>query len=139
MVGRLAPGNSVKRLVVGLAVASLVGLGVAACRALEPPTTPEGACIRRCEYALKKCSKVECERGCGLALDKLVEGEGERVFACLADAAKTRCDDRVWAFCAVRTGVMVDGGPPAPPPPREWDDEPEPTKKPEKKSDEDLL
>jgi ABC-type Fe3+-hydroxamate transport system substrate-binding protein len=107
MVGRLAPGNSVKRLVVGLAVASLVGLGVAACRALEPPTTPEGACIRRCEYALKKCSKVECERGCGLALDKLVEGEGERVFACLADAAKTRCDDRVWAVCAVRTGATA--------------------------------
>lgn len=135
---RLVAGNSVRGLLVGLALGSLVAVGLVACRALEPPTTPEAACVRRCQYSVKKCTEVDCERGCALVLDKLVEGEGERVFACLAQAARKHCDDRVWAYCGVRTGVFVDGGPPPPPPPGDWDDEPTAPKKPAK-SDEDLL
>jgi hypothetical protein len=48
-----------------------------------------------------------------LVLDRLIEREGDKVVACLANATP-RCDERTWAACAARVGPHVDGGPPAP-------------------------
>jgi hypothetical protein len=50
-----------------------------------------------------------------LAADRFVEHEGEQVLTCVekSDAA---CDDTLWADCAARIGVHLDGGPPSPPP-----------------------
>ena len=101
--------------------AALAAAAVLACGALTPAATPEQACLARCRGPRSPCSAAECERGCGLALDKLVEGQGPTILACVARAR--RCDDPTWARCAVYTGRYADGGPPPPPPPREWDDD----------------
>ena len=103
----------------------LVGLALtlasASCRVLEPSNKPLDACRRSCESKAKKQSADhECERGCELILDRLVEREGERVIACVA-ASPRRCTDVVWADCAARVGPHADGGPPGPPPPVEED------------------
>jgi hypothetical protein len=48
-------------------------------------------------------------------VDRLVEGEGNRVLACI-EASTDSCGDQAWARCAVRIGPHADGGPPAPEP-----------------------
>lgn len=92
---------------------------LAACRSVLPPSTPVDTCVRACEArAAKACSSDECARGCEFILDRLVEGEGDRVVDCVGGRSR-RCDDVVWADCAVRVGAYADGGPPAPPPPED--------------------
>ncbi len=83
-------------------------------------TGPEPDCEARCAARATACREDECRRGCNLILDRLVERLGEPIVACVA-GSRSRCDDRVWAACAVRVGPHADGGPPAPPPP---DDDP---------------
>ena len=56
-------------------------------------------------------------------LDRLAEGEGDRVIACVAKSSQRACTDRAWAYCAARVGPHADGGPPAPPPPSDAEDE----------------
>jgi hypothetical protein len=107
------------------AIAALLLVLAGACRAAEPPTNPEEVCVRACsERAGSRCSGPDCHRGCRLALDRLVEHEGERVIACIAGAKSPRCDDATWADCAVRVGGHADGGPPAPVVKGEDEDEP---------------
>lgn len=102
-------------VLVGLAV----GLSSASCRVFEPSNKPIDACRRSCETKAKKqCTETQCERGCEMILDRLVEREGERVIGCVA-ASPRRCTDVVWADCAAKVGVHADGGPPGPPPPPE--------------------
>lgn len=103
----------------------LVGLALtvasASCRVVEPSNKPLDACRRSCESkANKQCTDNQCERGCEMILDRLVEREGERVIGCVA-ASPRRCTDVVWADCAARVGPHADGGPPAPPPPPDDD------------------
>jgi hypothetical protein len=95
-----------------------------ACRASDPPSRPEETCARACvERARAVCTEGECERGCRLALDRLIEKEGERVLACVAASKNRRCDDLLWADCAVRIGAHADGGPPPPPKPKTDDED----------------
>jgi hypothetical protein len=111
-----------------LAVAALVVLAgfapaiLAGCRASDPPNRPVDLCVRSCAVkAVRQCSEDECTRGCQFILDRLAEKEGETVISCVA-ARETRCGDPVWADCATRVGVHIDGGPPAPPSTREeWE------------------
>ena len=79
-----------------------------------------GKCAEACGGRAKRCSAHECHRGCTFVLDRLVENEGEHVLACVA-ASADKCDDTLWANCAVRVGEHADGGPPAPPPPPDDD------------------
>ncbi len=105
-----------------LALALLFAL--AACRAADPPTRPEGLCVQACgERAKAKCTDTECRRGCRLSLDRLLEKEGDRVLACVAETKNGRCDDFAWASCATRVGVHADGGPPGPAPGKDDFDE----------------
>jgi hypothetical protein len=88
-----------------------------ACRALEPSNRPIDTCRSSCETKAKRqCTDVQCERGCEMILDRIIERESERVIACVASSVR-RCTDVVWADCAARVGVHADGGPPGPPPP----------------------
>src|SRR5579859_5233497 len=88
------------------------------CAAEAPPGGPESLCNKACVTDAPHCRSDQCARGCNLILDRLAEHEGDRVIACVArDHAS--CDDRRWAFCAVRVGPHVDGGPPAPPLPND--------------------
>lgn len=102
----------------------VVGLGAAlsstSCgRVLEPSNKPLDHCRRSCESRAKKqCTESQCERGCEMILDRLVEREGENVIGCVASSPR-RCTDVVWADCAARVGAHADGGPPGPPPPEE--------------------
>ena len=61
------------------------------------------------------CTYIQCRRGCSFVVDRLVEGEGNRVLACI-EASTDSCGDQAWARCAVRIGPHADGGPPAPEP-----------------------
>ncbi len=70
-----------------------------------------------------RCTDNECGRGCRLALDRIIEHEGENVIKCVADAKNKRCDDFTWAECAARIGIHADGGPPVPQPGKEDFDE----------------
>lgn len=98
-----------------------VVLGSASCRVFEPSNKPLDGCRRSCEAKAKRqCTEQQCERGCELILDRIVERESENVIACVA-ASPRRCTDVVWAECGVRVGVHADGGPPAPAPPPEED------------------
>ena len=95
--------------------AFLVFVLACACKASEPPTRPEEVCTKACNgRAHQRCTEGECERGCRLSLDRLVEKEGDHVIACVAAATTKRCDDTTWAECAARIGVHADGGPPLP-------------------------
>jgi hypothetical protein len=112
-----------------------------ACNSQAPPRGPEETCARACEGRVTACTREECWRGCNLVLDRLAEHEGDRVLACVANETRTAsaahatgatgptggkaraCDDRLWAWCAVRIGEHADGGPPAAPPPRDFEDE----------------
>jgi hypothetical protein len=97
--------------------ASLVlALSLGSCNAESPPRGPEETCAKACEAHASRCTRHECARGCNLVLDRLAEGEGDNVIACVA-GAKGACDDRAWARCATRVGSHADGGPAAPPPP----------------------
>ncbi|HVJ94847.1 MAG TPA: hypothetical protein VM580_33920 [Labilithrix sp.] len=99
----------------------LVALSAASCRVLAPENKPLEACRRSCERRAKEvCTPAQCERGCELILDRLIEREGENVVGCVA-AGPRRCTDVVWADCASRVGAHADGGPPGPPPPPEED------------------
>ena len=71
-----------------------------------------------------RCTHHQCSRGCNLILDRLAEGEGDRVLDCVANTVHA-CDDRAWAHCAARIGVHADGGPPAPRPPSDVEEEDE--------------
>lgn len=70
--------------------------------------------------AQRNCSEAECNRGCEMVLDRLVERETENVVSCVARRPR-RCTDIVWAECAAMIGPHADGGPPAPPPPADDD------------------
>jgi hypothetical protein len=95
----------------------LAGLGVSGCRAESPPAGPIATCAAACTARAKQCSESACNRGCTEVLDRLVEGEGNRIVDCAAKGEM--CDDPVWALCAAKVGIHLDGGPPAPPPPPE--------------------
>lgn len=87
------------------------------CRIYEPSNKPLDACRRSCESKAKRqCTDAQCERGCEMILDRIIEREGENVIACVASSPR-RCTDVVWADCAAHIGVHADGGPPGPPPP----------------------
>jgi hypothetical protein len=86
-----------------------------ACNSTSPPAGPEATCAQACGARAPGCARDECRRGCNLILDRLAEGEGDPIIACLAKT-KHACDDRAWARCAARIGSHADGGPPAPPP-----------------------
>lgn len=95
---------------------------VMACRAMEPTNKAIDGCIKRCtQKASRNCSEGECERGCEMILDRIIERESHHVIACVARQSR-RCADVVWAECASNIGAHADGGPPAPPPPADdWD------------------
>jgi hypothetical protein len=89
-----------------------IALGVA-CSGSRAPERPDDACARTCAERIPRCGPTACIRGCQLALDRLVENEGEPVLACVAKSSAP-CDDWLWAECAARVGPHIDGGPPAP-------------------------
>lgn len=96
----------------------------AGCRATDPPMKPEATCVKACgDRASQKCTDTDCRRGCRLALDRMIEKEGDRVITCVAGAKNRRCDEFTWADCTAAIGVHVDGGPPAPKPGKEDFDE----------------
>jgi hypothetical protein len=104
-----------------LAGAVAAALGAVACSpAASPARGAEAACVDACASRVPRCGKAACTRGCNLVIDRLVEGEGTRVVACVAQASGA-CDDRQWSRCAARVGPHVDGGPPAPLPPSDDD------------------
>lgn len=108
-------------LALGLAVVASVSAAPLACRAVEPTNRPVEACMASCaKRASRQCSEAECNRGCELVLDRLIERETETVVRCVARGNR-RCTDVVWAECAAHVGPHADGGPPAPPPPVEED------------------
>jgi hypothetical protein len=87
-----------------------------------PLDGPERDCAQSCASVAARCSARQCASGCSVAIDRLAQGEGPSVVACVAQ--EPRCDDRAWAHCAVRVGPYADGGPPPPPPPPGPDEEP---------------
>ena len=93
-----------------------LSLGAVACKANDPPRTPEETCVAACGERVTKCDENGCRRGCAFSLDRLVERETGTVIACVASSKSGACDDRTWAECGVRVGTHVDGGPPPPPP-----------------------
>jgi hypothetical protein len=89
---------------------------VFSCRALEPANRPLDRCRASCEAKAKRqCTAAQCERGCEMILDRILEREGENVIACVAKGPRI-CTDVVWADCASHIGVHADGGPPGPAP-----------------------
>jgi hypothetical protein len=107
---------------VTLAITLLFAAG--ACNSTSPPSGPEATCAQACEARAPGCKSLECGRGCNLVLDRLAEGEGDRIIACVAKTASA-CNDRAWAHCAARVGPHADGGPPAPPPPSDIEEDQE--------------
>ncbi|MGH7298053.1 MAG: hypothetical protein ACRELB_24145 [Polyangiaceae bacterium] len=97
----------------GICALLIAGAGLAACQAESPPRGLEATCAKSCEVHASQCSPHQCRRGCNLVLDRLAENEGDHVLACVV-SAKSSCDDRAWAHCAVRVGPHADGGPPPP-------------------------
>ena len=93
---------------------------LAACKAADAPRTPEEICGSTCAERATRCSAADCARGCNLSLDRLIEGEGDKVIECVAKSTSQvpdrACDDAAWAHCAVMIGPHLDGGPPSPPP-----------------------
>jgi hypothetical protein len=80
--------------------------------------------VKACrDRASERCTDRECRRGCRLALDRLLEHEGEHVLSCIAGAKDRKCDDVSWAACTAMVGPHADGGPPAPPPGKDDFDE----------------
>jgi hypothetical protein len=93
-----------------------------ACTSNAPPVGPEATCVKACETRPTGCKPLECRRGCNLILDRLAEGEGDNILACMGNTHGP-CADRAWAHCAARVGAHADGGPAAPPPPPDVEDE----------------
>jgi hypothetical protein len=91
----------------------LAAASVIACAGSRSPERPDDACAATCAERIPRCGATACTRGCQLALDRLVENEGEPVLACVARSSAP-CDDWLWAECAARVGPHIDGGPPAP-------------------------
>ncbi len=94
-------------------VVVVVGLVALACTGARSPARPDDACAATCQARIPRCGVAGCTRGCSLALDRLVEGEGDDVLACV-ERSPAACDDWLWAGCAARVGAHADGGPPAP-------------------------
>ena len=95
----------------------MAAMGLFGCRAADPPNKPENVCVEACvDRASKACTEGECRVGCRMALDRMIEHEGERVISCVSTAKKRKCDQYLWAECAAKIGPHVDGGPPIPPP-----------------------
>jgi hypothetical protein len=105
-------------------LAITVLLALAGCNSTSPPSGPEATCAQACEARAPACKSHECDRGCNLILDRLAEGEGDRIIACVAKGT-TACNDRAWAHCAARVGPHADGGPPAPRPPSDIEEDQE--------------
>jgi len=108
--------------------AALLFAGATACAPQAPPTGPEELCIRACETRVAGCTPRACRRGCNLAVDRLLQREGDGLLACVSrtgglPSGEPACSERVWARCATLVGPYADGGPPAPPPPRDFEDE----------------
>jgi hypothetical protein len=103
------------------ACAAALAVMAVSCQAEAPPRGPEEACAKACSIKAKNCTIHECERGCNLVMDRLLEHEGGLVIACI-ERQKT-CDDRAWSHCATLVGPHADGGPPAPPLPKDFEDE----------------
>jgi hypothetical protein len=97
------------------AISLAVAATVAACAGAQSPPLPDETCKATCARRVPRCGEVACERGCTLALDRLVENEGDAVIACVARSSAP-CDDWLWADCAARIGPHADGGPAAPVP-----------------------
>jgi hypothetical protein len=98
-------------------------LVVPACNSKAPPSGPEAICAQACQARVHDCDSAACGRGCNLVLDRLAEGEGEHVIACVAKNKDHACNDRTWAYCAARVGIHADGGPPPPAAPSDEEDE----------------
>ncbi len=96
-----------------VAAGAALAIVAVACTGPRSPGRPDEACEAACAQRVPRCSAAGCARGCSLALDRLVEGEGEHVLACVEKSQAT-CDDWLWADCAVRVGAHADGGPPPP-------------------------
>ncbi len=97
-------------------VVSLLAFGatVAACHSMAPPNGPDSVCQKACHERVGTLfSSRQCERGCHLVLDRVVEHETDTIMACLA-RSRRECSETVWAECAARVGPRIDGGPPAP-------------------------
>jgi hypothetical protein len=91
----------------------MLSLVADACDAHAPPHGVEETCAAACEAKAPGCTIAECQRGCNLVVDRLVEGETAGVLTCVVMSVDS-CGDRVWAHCAARVGPHADGGPPAP-------------------------
>lgn len=94
----MALGSPGRALAVSVfALAGALVFSSASCRVFEPSNKPIDGCRRSCEAKAKRqCTDAQCERGCELILDRLVEREGENVIACVASSPR-RCTDVVWA------------------------------------------
>jgi hypothetical protein len=104
-----------------LCAALLVVAGFVGCRALDPTNAPEDLCQTECKTRAKLCSREQCERGCQLVLDRIIERQSKQVIDCVA--SQTACTDTTFATCGARMGAHVDGGPPGPPkPPEDYED-----------------
>ncbi len=104
-----------------IACLAALAFTLVACRALEPTNRPVDTCIKACTArAARSCSESECNRGCEMILDRLVEKETDTVVGCVARRPR-RCTDVVWAECAAMVGPHLDGGPPGPSPPVDED------------------
>lgn len=125
-------------------VVALCGIALLSAASTGCPSPRDGRPVARCfddcrARASARCEEQDCDRGCKFILDRVVEREDAPVIACVA--AASACGDEVWANCASRVGIHLDGGPPLPP---SLSDEPgsaggeadslddEPAKKPEK-------
>jgi hypothetical protein len=104
--------SSCRQPAADLALATIVLAGIA-CDAHAPPHGVEETCAFACAAKAPECTFAECQRGCNLALDRLVEGETSGVLTCVVRQIDS-CGDRVWAHCAARVGPYADGGPPPP-------------------------
>lgn len=106
---------TMKGRAVALVMFALLGGFVVACAEMHSPPRPDDSCAATCKQRVPRCEATECSRGCTLALDRLIEREGESVLACVARSTAA-CDDWLWADCAARVGPHADGGPPPPVP-----------------------
>ena len=73
---------------VRLALAFAVLLVPTACNSTSPPSGPEATCAQACERTRPRCKRAAVRRGCNLVLDRLAEGEGDHVIACVAQATQ---------------------------------------------------
>ena len=108
-MGRVVSSWPRGEALLGVAFSVLAG----ACDAHAPPHGVEETCAVACEAKAPGCSTAECQRGCNLVVDRLVEGETAGVLTCVEKSVDS-CGDRVWAHCAARIGPHADGGPPPP-------------------------